>query len=79
MIQRTSHDVRSCDHLFTMQNSSPFISSIRNIAFAADSQKDADSDAPEMIRLLLHRLMVLEAALQRVAELHREAAAPPAA
>ena len=42
-----------------------------------DTAPTAQIDTHEMSRLLLHRLMVLEVALQRVAELYRKAAQAP--
>jgi hypothetical protein len=75
VIRRTSSSADTCEHPSTMRNSSLFKSSlILAVVFAGDEQ----ADAHEMIRPLLDRMMVLEAAMQRVAQLQDEAAKPPA-
>ena len=64
-----------------MRNPSPVVAVLTlHVAFPGDAKDTAllaEIEQHEMSRLLLHRLVVLEVALQRVAELRDDAAQAP--
>lgn len=73
-------DNMTCDHPVGMRNSSTVAAILtRQVAFIGDAKDTASvgDGQHEMSRLLLHRLIVLAAALQRIAELQCEAAQAP--